>query len=83
MKKIRKMDEMELMIALKTARICYVIQSAMLIIWNIINIFTMYPNEALTRPEFFIMDAGIIIQILVETIFNPTNIKNKKEKNEK
>lgn len=81
MKKIRKMDEMELMIALKTARTCYVLQSAMLIIWNIINIFTMDPNEALTRPEFIIMDTSIVLQILIETIYNP-NLK-KKRKNEK
>ena len=81
MKKIRKMDEMELMIALKTARTCYVLQSAMLIIWNIINIFTMDPNEALTRPEFIIMDTSIVLQILIKTIYNP-NLK-KKRKNEK
>lgn len=82
MKKIRKMDEMELMVALKTARICYVIQSSMLIIWNIVNIFTMDPNEALTRPEFIIMDTSIVLHFLIETIFNP-NKKKEKRKNEK
>lgn len=83
MKKIRKMDEMELMVALKTARTCYVIQSLMLVIWNIINIFTMDPNEALSRPEFIIMDAGVILYFLVEGIYNPIATKKIKEKNEK
>lgn len=82
MKKIRQMDEMELMTALKTARICYVLQSSMLIIWNIINAFTLDANEALTRPEFIIMDTSIILQILIETIINPALI-NRNTKNEK
>ena len=83
MKKIRKMDEMELMIALKTARFCYVIQTLMLVIWNVINIFTMDPNEALNRPEFIIMDAGIVLYFLAEAFYNPMITKKKKEKNEK
>lgn len=54
----------------KASRYTYSITLSLLVIWNILNIFTIKDaNEAINRPEFIIMDTATLIWFTVYTYF--------------
>ena len=78
MKKIRKFDERELMITLKTCRICYVILSlTVFICWFLSTCNVFKGKENLYLDIILLVDA--ITYLITIIIYNP----NRKQKNEK
>ena len=78
MKKIRKMDERELMMSLKTCRICYTVLSlSMFICWFLTSLEIVDDKKGLILPILMLIDA--VTYLIALFIYNP----EKKIKNEK
>lgn len=78
MKKIRKMDERELMLSLKVCRLCYVVLSITILVCFLLAAFDIFEDkESIYLSIIMIVDA--ITYLIATLIYNP----DKKEKNEK
>lgn len=79
MKKIRKMDEMELMNALKVSRVCHIVVLFALLIFDTLQSFNVFPklNNMYLSLLVIIHCIAYIIAILV---YEPRKIKEKDEK---
>ena len=82
MKKIRKMDEMELMIQLKTIRLCYL---ALMICIIGIDIYEMWAKELSERSIYIsilvLVDA--IVYLIATLIYAPKKAKKEKQEDGK
>jgi len=75
MKKIRKMDERELSLVLKSSRINYVVLSlTVLIFWLLSCLDIFEEKEKLFMSIIFLVDA--LTYLITSLIFNPNKIKN-------
>jgi len=75
MKKIRKMDERELSLVLKSSRINYVVLSlTVLIFWLLSSLDIFEGKEKLFISIIFLVDA--LTYLITSLIFNPNKIKN-------
>ena len=82
MKKIRKMDEMELMIQLKTVRLCYLALIICIVGIDLYETWTKDPSE----KSMYIIILGLInaITYLIATwIYAPKKAKKEKQKDGK
>ena len=79
MKKIRKMDEMELMNALKVSRVCHVVLFIALCICDTLQSYDVFPK--LNNLYLSILVIIHAITFIVSTlIYEPRKIKEKYEK---
>lgn len=79
MKKIRKMDEMELMNALKVSRLCYVVVLLALVLFDILQEFNVFPKlNDMYLSLLIIIDC--IVYLIAILIYEPRKIKEKDEK---
>ena len=78
MKKIRKMDERELMLSLKVCRVCYVVLSLTILACFLLASFDIFAGkESIYLSIIMLVDA--ITYLIATLIYNP----DKKERNEK
>ena len=79
MKKIRKMDEMELMIQLKTVRLCYL---ALIICIVGIDLYETWTKEQSERSIYitFLSLINAIVYLIATFVYAPKKAKKEKQK---